>query len=207
VALPWRYANSWAISLRHSNEVEFAYPLQHEKYRGCVPGVRDQMGPAGSYRISLPALISTIQDGRRPWRGVRQYARRHPCATPGAAGRVVRSAARQGWRFFRSVPSGGDAYILSHILHDWHDDQCLTILGHCRKAMKSDGRLLIVEMVLPPGDTPHPGKILDMVILVLIGGQERTEAEYSRLLDKAGFRLVRVVATQSPVSVVEAVLA
>jgi hypothetical protein len=105
------------------------------------------------------------------------------------------------------VPSGGDAYILSHILHDWHDDQCLTILGHCRKAMKSDGRLLIVEMVLPPGDTPHPGKILDMVILVLIGGQERTEAEYSRLLDKAGFRLVRVVATQSPVSVVEAVLA
>jgi tRNA A58 N-methylase Trm61 len=52
--------------------------------------------------------------------------------------------------FFRSVPSGGDAYILSHILHDWNDDQCLTILGHCRKAMKPDGRLLIVEMVLPP---------------------------------------------------------
>ena len=86
--------------------------------------------------------------------------------------------------FFRSVPSGGDAYILSHILHDWNDDQCLTILGHCRKAMKPDGRLLIVEMVLPPGDVPHPGKILDMVMLVLIGGQERTETEYARLLDK-----------------------
>jgi SAM-dependent methyltransferase len=109
--------------------------------------------------------------------------------------------------FFRSVPSGGDAYILSHILHDWNDDQCLTILGHCRKAMKPDGRLLIVEMVLPPGDIPHPGKILDMVMLVLIGGQERTEIEYARLLDKAGFRLNRVVATQSPVSVMEAVLA
>ena len=81
--------------------------------------------------------------------------------------------------FFQSVPSGGDAYILSHILHDWNDDQCLTILGHCRKAMKPDGRLLIVEMVLPPGDAPHPGKILDMVMLVLIGGQERTEAEYA----------------------------
>jgi SAM-dependent methyltransferase len=109
--------------------------------------------------------------------------------------------------FFRSVPSGGDAYILSHILHDWNDDQCLTILGHCRKAMKPDGRLLIVEMVLPPGDVPHPGKILDMVMLVLIGGQERTETEYASLLDKAGFRLSRLVATQSPVSVVEAVLA
>jgi hypothetical protein len=73
--------------------------------------------------------------------------------------------------------------------------------------MKPDGRLLIVEMVLPPGDVPHPGKVLDMVMLVLIGGQERTETEYARLLDKAGFRLSRVVATQSPVSVVEAVLA
>ena len=109
--------------------------------------------------------------------------------------------------FFRSVPLGGDAYILSHVLHDWNDDQCLTILAHCRNAMKPDGRLLIVEMVLPPGDTPHPGKILDMVMLVLIGGQERTEAEYSCLLGKAGLRLSRVVPTLSPVSVVEAVLA
>lgn len=113
----------------------------------------------------------------------------------------------QAGDFFQSVPSGGDAYVLSHILHDWNDEQCLTILGHCRKAMKPNGRLLIVEMVLPLGDAPHPGKILDMVMLVLIGGVERTEAEYARLLDKAGFRLTRVVATQSPVSVVEAVLA
>jgi SAM-dependent methyltransferase len=121
----------------------------------------------------------------------------------GVTGRVTVEAGD----FFLSVPSGGDAYILSHILHDWNDDQCQKILGHCRKAMKPDGRLLIVEMVLPPGDAPHPGKILDMVMLALIGGQERTETEYASLLDKAGFRLSRVVATQSPVSVVEAVLA
>lgn len=112
----------------------------------------------------------------------------------------------EGGDFFRSVPTGGDAYILSHILHDWNDDQCLTILGHCRKAMKADGKLLIVEMVIPPGDTPHPGKILDMVMLVLVGGQERTEAEYAGLLNNAGLRLNRVVATKSPVSVIEAVL-
>ena len=85
--------------------------------------------------------------------------------------------------------------------------QCLTILGHCRKAMEPDGRLLIVETVLPPGDTPHQGKVQDMVMLVVPGGQERTEAEYADLLGKAGFRLSRVVPTESIVSVVEAVIA
>ena len=109
--------------------------------------------------------------------------------------------------FFEKVPAGGDAYILSHIIHDWSEEQCLTILGHCKKAMKPDGRLLIVEMVLPTGDTPHPGKILDMVMLVVPGGQERTESEYSTLLKKAGFKLLRVVPTESAVSVVEAAIA
>jgi hypothetical protein len=106
--------------------------------------------------------------------------------------------------FFDSVPAGGDAYVLSHIIHDWSEEQCLTILGHCRKAMKPQSRLLIVEMVLPADDTPHPGKLLDMVMMVLPGGQERTEAEYAPLLAKAGFKLSRVVPTESAVSVVEA---
>lgn len=106
--------------------------------------------------------------------------------------------------FFREIPAGGDAYVLSHVIHDWNEEQCLTILSHCRNAMKPNGRLLIVEMVLPTGDAPHPGKILDMVMLVVPGGQERTEAEYSTLLRKAGFRVVRVVPTESAVSVVEA---
>jgi hypothetical protein len=107
--------------------------------------------------------------------------------------------------FFERVTEGGDAYLLSHVIHDWNEDQCLTILGHCRKVIKPDGRLLIVEMVLPAGDTPHPGKVLDMVMLVIPGGQERTEAEYASLLGSAGFRLTRVVPTASAVSVVEAV--
>jgi hypothetical protein len=107
--------------------------------------------------------------------------------------------------FFETVPSGGDAYVLSHVIHDWNEDQCLTILGHCRRAMRPDGRLLILEMVLPAGDTPHPGKMLDMTMLVMPGGEERTEAEYAELLGKAAFRLERVVPTESAVSVVEAV--
>ncbi len=107
--------------------------------------------------------------------------------------------------FFDTVPGGGDAYLLSHIIHDWSEDQCLTILGNCRNAMKSTSALLIIEMVLPAGDAPHPGKVLDMVMLALPGGEERTEQEYGALLGKAGFRLKQVVPTASAVSVIEAV--
>jgi O-methyltransferase domain/Dimerisation domain len=109
--------------------------------------------------------------------------------------------------FFERVPSGGDVYLLSHIIHDWSEEQCLSILGNCRREMSAKSRLLIIEMVLPAGDTPHPGKMLDMMMLVGPGGQERTEQEYGTLLDKAGLRLTRVVPTESPVSVVEAGLA
>lgn len=110
-----------------------------------------------------------------------------------------------GGDFFRSVPPGGDAYLLSHIIHDWDERACLTILRNCREAMGPHGRLLIVEMVLPSGDAPHPGKILDLAMLALVGGQERTAEEYAELLATAGFRLERVVPTRSPVGVVEAV--
>ncbi|WP_128924696.1 methyltransferase [Bradyrhizobium guangxiense] len=113
----------------------------------------------------------------------------------------------QPGNFFESVPDGADAYILSHILHDWDEDQCLAILSHVRKAMKPAGRLLIVEMVLPSGDAPHPGKILDLTMLVQTGGQERTESEYALLLGKAGFRLTQVVPTSSAANILEAVVA
>jgi O-methyltransferase domain len=109
--------------------------------------------------------------------------------------------------FFQSVPKGADAYILSHIIHDWTEDQCATILGHVRNAMNPTSRLLIVEMVLPPGDSPHQGKMLDMAMLVITGGQERTESEYGELLKKSGFRLTQVVPTGSAASIVEAVAA
>jgi O-methyltransferase domain/Dimerisation domain len=109
--------------------------------------------------------------------------------------------------FFERVPAGGDAYLLSHIIHDWSEEQCLTILGHCRAAMRPDGRLLIVETVIPEGNVPHQGKLQDLVMMVIPGGQERTEAEYATLLGKAGFRLRRVVPTTSVVSIVEAVVA
>lgn len=108
--------------------------------------------------------------------------------------------------FFENVPAGGDAYLLSHIIHDWSEEQCLTILGNIRNAMKPDGKILIVEFVLPEDDSPHLGKLADMIMLVIPGGQERTPAEYDELLTKAGLKMTRVVPTESPVSIVEAVI-
>jgi hypothetical protein len=119
----------------------------------------------------------------------------------GVQGRVTIEAGD----FFESVPGGADCYVLSHIIHDWNDSQCARILGHCRKGINPDGRLLIVETVLPAGDTPHVGKLMDMVMLVFPGGQERTEAEFAALLESSAFRLDRVVSTASAVSVVEAI--
>ena len=111
-----------------------------------------------------------------------------------------------GGDFFVALPENADAYLMSHILHDWDDDRCLTILRTCRKAIAPDGRLLLVEMVLPPGDTPHPGQMFDMFMLVMnAGGMERTEEQYGELLHRGGFRLTRVVPTQSAVSVIEAI--
>jgi hypothetical protein len=121
-----------------------------------------------------------------------------------ARGLVHRITIEAG-NFFESVPAAADVYLLSHIIHDWSEAQCLTILGNCRRAMNPSSRLLIIEAVLAAGDAPHPGKILDMIMLALLtGAQERTEPEYRGLLDKAGFRLARVVPTESAVSIVEA---
>ena len=107
--------------------------------------------------------------------------------------------------FFESVPAGHDAYLLSHIVHDWDDRENAKILGNVREAMKPDSKLLIVEMVLPEGDEPHMGKMLDMMMLLVPGGEERTAREYEALLEPNGFRVTRVVPTSSAVSVVEAV--
>jgi hypothetical protein len=111
----------------------------------------------------------------------------------------------EGGSFFDSVPAFGDAYVISHVIHDWSEEQCLTILRNCHRAMKPEAKLLIIEMVLPEGDAMHPGKLLDLTMLVMPGGEERTAAEYAALLDKAGFRLTRDVPTKSAASVVEAV--
>jgi hypothetical protein len=107
--------------------------------------------------------------------------------------------------FFDSVPGGGDAYILKLIIHDWDDDEAAAILKTVRKAMPKGGRLLLVENVIPPGNGAHPGKMLDIVMLVELGGRERTAEEYETLLGGAGFRMTRIVPTEGQLSIVEGV--
>jgi O-methyltransferase domain/Dimerisation domain len=153
-------------------------------------------------------LIATILESNPKSRGIlfdKPHVVRDAPAVIKARGLTDRITIESG-SFFDSVPAGGDAYMLSHIIHDWSEDQCLTILRNCRGVMNPDTRLLIIEMVLPPGNIPHPGKMLDMMMLVGPGGRERTAEEYGELLGKAGLRLTRVVPTETPVSVVEAKL-
>ena len=108
--------------------------------------------------------------------------------------------------FFESVPAGGDAYVMKHIIHDWDDERALLILRNIHAAMgEKRGTVVLLESVIPEGPAPDLGKFIDIEMLVMPGGLERTEAEFRDLFERAGFSLKRVVATQSPLSVVEAV--
>lgn len=106
--------------------------------------------------------------------------------------------------FFDAVPRGGDAYVMRAIIHDWEESKALQILRNIHEAMKPDSTLLLVELVLPDDDSPHPGKLIDLEMLANIGGRERTAAGYRELLAEAGFEMTRVVPTASPASIVEA---
>lgn len=108
-----------------------------------------------------------------------------------------------GGDFFASVPKGGDAYVLAMVLHDWSDEAALAILRRCREAIPMHGKLLVCEMVVPPGNEPSFAKLLDLEMLIGVGGRERTEEEYRALFAEAGFTLERVVPTPTPFSVLE----
>jgi hypothetical protein len=125
----------------------------------------------------------------------------HPLEAAGLGGRCEVVAGD----FFASVPAGGDAYILKRVLHDWDDERAGAILRTCHRAMPGHGRLLAIELVLPPGNDPSLGKLFDLLMLVDLGGRERTEADFRTLLAAAGFELTAVTPTPSLVSVVEAV--
>ncbi|UQA62078.1 methyltransferase [Polyangium aurulentum] len=108
--------------------------------------------------------------------------------------------------FFASVPHG-DAIILKRILHDWSDDSAIVILRACRKALDEGGRVLVIDAVLPPGDTQHLGKVMDVMMMVSLPGRERTEDDFARLFAASGLRLNRIVKTPTHLSIVEAVAA
>ncbi|MEU4340770.1 methyltransferase [Nocardia sp. NPDC023852] len=106
--------------------------------------------------------------------------------------------------FFDTVPEGGDAYVLKHIVHDWGDNEAEKILRTVHRAMTGSARLLLLEIVLPEGNRPHRGNFLDLEMMVSAGGRERTEREFRELLAAAGFELVRITPTATPDSILEA---
>ena len=119
-----------------------------------------------------------------------------------SAGLLDRCAVVSG-DMFENVPAGGDAYLFSRVIHDWDDEQSVAALANCRRVMKPQGKLLLAEEVIPPGDTPSYGKQTDLAMLVLINGQERTETEYRALYEAAGFTLTRIIPTRSRISIIE----
>jgi hypothetical protein len=106
--------------------------------------------------------------------------------------------------FFKSIPSGGDTYTLKDIIHDWDDDHAITILRNCRRVMADTAKLLLIERVIPLGNEFADAKLIDITMLVLTGGMERTEAEYQVLLNAAGFKLKNTVTTSTGTCVLEA---
>lgn len=159
----------------------------------------DVGGGNGSFAAAIlaahPHLVGTILD--------------QPHAAPAARQLLAETGLSQRCEFvegdfFHSVPAGGDACILRWIIHDWDDERARVILRNCRAALPSTGRLLLVEAVVPPGDEAHPSKLMDFVMLVGLGGCERTREEYVHLLESSGFRLNGVTRTDSPMSIIEA---
>lgn len=143
-----------------------------------------------------PALRGTVYD--LPHVAARARA---ALADAGLSGR----ADACGGSFFESAPAGADAYVLRHILHDWSDDESRAILARVRAAIPPHGKLLVIETVIPPGNEPCFAKLLDLTMLLVPGGLERTSEEYEELFREAGFRLARIVPTPAGVDVIEAV--
>jgi SAM-dependent methyltransferase len=124
-------------------------------------------------------------------------------ANVAGAGLTDRCRVEEG-NFFESIPSGADAYVMSHIIHDWTDEQSIGILKNVRRVIRVGGRLLLVEAVVPPGNERSVSKDLDFTMLMYPGGKERTEDEYRALFAASGFALHGITPTMSPMSVIEA---
>jgi len=144
-----------------------------------------------------PALQGTLFDSP----AVIAAAERHLEAAPGAAGRSLVPG-----NFLESVPPGADVYLMSGVIHDWDDERAVRILANYRASMARTGRVLVVECVVPDGGENSFSKLLDLNMLVMNGGRERTKGEFQELLEAAGLRMTRVIPTLSPLSVVEGVL-
>ena len=190
----------------HPEESSIFNQAMADKSRGVVPAVLD------AYDFSPFTVIADVGGGRgHLLRGILER-------TPAASGvlfdlpHVIReSAAHESTRlrlqpgdFFADALPTADAYLLMEVIHDWNDDDSTRILAAVRRAAPSHARLLIVEAIVSEAPGPDFSKVLDVIMLAVTGGRERTPSEYEALLSRAGFRLERVIATPSQYSIIEA---
>ncbi|MFN8547113.1 MAG: methyltransferase [Candidatus Eisenbacteria bacterium] len=188
------HANMTAMTVQEAQAVVAAYDFSNTRVLVDVGGGHRAL--ANAILRAHPQLHALVFDQPSVIEGTRIRLE--------SAGVLDRCAVRGG-SFFDSVPAGGDTYTLKDILHDWDDDASLAILRNCRRSMSSSARLLVIERVIPVGNDPMIGKLIDIGMLVLTGGQERTEAEYRALLEAAGFRQSAIVAAGEGTSVVETI--
>jgi hypothetical protein len=156
-------------------------------------------------------LLAAVVGRHRRLRGI-LYDQPQVVAAAAASGfitdkKVAGRITVESGSFFDAVPAGADAYLMKYIIHDWNDDQCVQILTNCRLAMAGGGRVLVAEHVIRPGNAPDWGKMLDINMLVLTGGRERTKQEFATLFKRAGLRLLRVHKTAAALSLLEAAAA
>jgi hypothetical protein len=110
-----------------------------------------------------------------------------------------------GGNFFEGVPEAGDIHLLKWIIHDWNDQDAIAILRSCRRAIRPGGRLVVIEHIIEPNNEGQEGKFMDLNMMVITGGIERTREEFEAIFDAAGFELTCVKHTETPVSVIEGI--
>lgn len=194
-----------------------AHPERHGVYDDAMTSVHGHETGAVLDAVDFSRFRTVVDVGGGNGSALAEILRRHPSARgvlfdlPAVADRAAAALGRAGLAgrfdvvrgdFFAAVPPGADACVLRHVLHDWQDPEAVAILRNCRRAMGPGSRLLVVESVLPPGNAPSFGKWLDLMML-LVGGRERTAEEFRRIFDQAGLRLERIVPTAAEVCVIE----
>lgn len=142
-----------------------------------------------------PNVTGTVLDTASTIEAAKRQPRNNACA---------RRFSYVAGDFFVSIPKGADAYLLCGVIHDWDDSRATTILKNCREAMMKNSRLLLVDMVVPEAPSASFSNLLDLNMLVMTGGRERTQAEFAALLDGAGYKLTRIIPTMAPQSIIEA---
>jgi SAM-dependent methyltransferase len=140
--------------------------------------------------FDMPAVVARARDDRHV-----------------TAGGIAARCTLAGGDMFEAVPAGADAYLMKYILHNWDDEHCVRLLSNCRDAMAPRGRVLVADPVVPPGAKPGWSKLLDIQMMVVVPGKERTKAEFAALFKEAGLKLTRIIPTNCPLSLVEGVRA